>query len=343
MNFDPQTIDVERGNYRPKSATIALCGPQVVDTMWALNALCLRVPINIRWKVTMYQHPDTAAARTAAEKDWRTSDDADYLVIWPAGQFVAWDLLLRGLDGPARVGNVAILKRGSGDRPIARDDLAADVANLGRPPPGPVPIIDASTRIEVCIPSLGRTSLSWATAMLQFGAPLGAIPHLSVVIGHEVGEARCKLVDRALSRDPRAPYLLFLGDDMLPPPNAVHRLFEILVTFPEIPAIGALYHNKVEPKQAVAWRGQRTIRPKLDYESGDLIEVDGQGLDFCLIRTAWLAEVSNPRFRTVQDGDACITEDVWFWSRARTETGKRGFVDTGLTVGHYDVRTGVVF
>jgi hypothetical protein len=170
---------------------------------------------------------------------------------------------------------------------------------------------------------------------MRLRIPFGMVGLLSICIGEKVDEARNRLVASVLSSEPRPEYLLFIGDDNLPEPDGLIRLMErINLGERKLDAVGGLYFQKKEPPLPVAWRGRSVLTPE-ECASGDIYGVTGQGLDFVLIRTSTFDRIGLPYFKTVQDETQLLSEDAYFWRKAY-DAGVRGYVATGVRVGHYD-------
>jgi hypothetical protein len=170
---------------------------------------------------------------------------------------------------------------------------------------------------------------------MKLRIPFGMTGLLSICIGEKVDEARNRLVESVLRSDPRPEYLLFIGDDNLPEPDALIGLMErINLGDRKLDAMGGLYFQKKTPPLPVAWRGRNVLSPE-ECASGDIYGVTGQGLDFVLIRTSVFDRIDLPYFKTVQTEMQLLTEDAYFWRKAY-EAGVRGYVATGVRVGHYD-------
>ena len=342
MDIEPSRLGWKKGNYSQPSVTVCLVGPKMVDLDFAVGAFVLRVPLTTQWKIV------TAESYDEAVKKWTDSNDTNYLLYWPNPQQLAWNTLIECIKENADridIGEARFLRRGGNwEIPIMRSDLS-DSFNI--PTEFVIcPRTNPEKSMVTCLPSLGKVSLIWMANTMCMLGPIGYVNHLSVVTGYPVAEAREELVDRVLAMDPTPSYLLFQGDDMLPPSNGIQALSHIidnLKTDIEIPAVSGLYHVKHYPRQTVAWRSQNTIVEGKDFKQGDLVEVDGVGLDFCLFKTKYLKQVSKPRFKTLETRDISTTEDVYFWHKFVQATGLRPFVHTGCVVGHYCSKTDFVY
>lgn len=341
MNLEPDKIAWKKGSYKMKSVTICLVGNKMIDLDWAIGAFVLRVPLSINFRAVVAESYDEAVNK------WLETNETDYLLYWPEGQKLAWNALFEGLkEDTCRVdiGDARLLRKGGNwNVPTVRADLSDDFAIPTQLDLGPK--VNPEKSLVTCLPSLGKVSLIWMANQLCMIGPIGYVNHLSVVTGYPVAEARQELVSRVVNMSPMPAYLLFIGDDMLPPTNGIHALAHVLdnLTDVEVPAVSGLYHVKHYPRQTVAWRKQDTLVEGKNFASGDLVEVDGVGLDFCLFKTKYLAQVPDPKFLTVENEDISTTEDVYFWHKFRQATGLRPFVHTGCIVGHYCSKTDRVY
>lgn len=348
-----------RGDFSRPSCRIALVGPMGCEIAWAAQAIGLRIPANASREVVVYGGDNLAACELIAFNRWREDAKAgsapDWLLVWPNGAPLRWDALIRALEcgePVARAGGVLIYGR---------------QALLTESPPDPVDLIGANTAtilpsageeeivapidtphptMAVCIPSLGRTSLLWVAHVMQLDAPLGAAcTSISVVVGYPVDEARERLVAAVLAAQPLPAYLLFLGDDMLPSPNGARILMDTMLLH-DRSAVSGLYYGRTDPPPiAYAWRqgDPGPLRQGADFTEGDLVEIDGCGLDFCLIRTKDLDRVAVPRFKTVTEAAWSCGEDGWFWSRWREAGNAKPLLQSACRVHHYDIRKGQVY
>lgn len=319
-------------------------------------------------------------ARNIALSDWAKARDelrSDWIALIPADTFIRNDAIVAAIvDGApvSRVGDAYVLARTAVDGLSApwfkngewlgqpakdRSDLLHDMFS------GPTKTetateetkraserakSDVSQIIAIGIPTLGRVSLPWVSHALRLAPPMVCTATLIVAENHPVAPARQKIVDSVLQMNPRPPYLLFWGDDNLPPPDGLRMLLDTLRKY-DAPAVSGLYYMKTyPPEQAIMWR-QGHLGPLIagkDFQLGEIIEVDGSGLDFILFRTEALAKLPPLKFRTVLDwvsdkGMIIQTEDAYFWDRWREVYGKGPLVDTRCRVGHYSMFDGGVY
>lgn len=326
MNIHPKRVHVQKGSYTRPSVTIVLVGQSEVSTAWALNLLSVRVPLNSDFRVETAVSEAVAYARYVAQKQHST-----YTFIWPEGIYLKWDAICNAVSTyPSGIFSCDLLEQ-------------VDPANSGHPNVSLDLSVNPALTIVLGIPSLGTTSLTWAKYLMELSMPIGTVWYLAYIEGFEIGEARQKIVDQVLALRPIPAFLLFLGDDNLPPPNGAKQLYDDLQAYPDIMAVGGIYHTKTQPKQVCAWNNNRTLREGVDYESNSLIEVESMGLDFCMIRTEYLSKLSSPMFQTIQNATRHATEDSFFWAKCKKELGRRPFLNTGIQVGHYNVQDNKIY
>lgn len=196
--------------------------------------------------------------------------------------------------------------------------------------------------VLVATPTLEPRPLSWAwmdaVNSLQF--PLGASVSKYRVHGKDVAEARNEIVSMALGMG--ADYILFIGDDNLPPPNLfdlLHRHREHLVT--------GVYWTKQYPSTPYLWDGLLK-GPWVDWKYGEFCQVDFAGCDALLAHTDVFKAIDPPWFSrdwTFEPGQVPgphYTEDFFLYTKAR-EKGFKLWVDTQAQLGHQDRTTGVIF
>lgn len=140
--------------------------------------------------------------------------------------------------------------------------------------------------------SLGMVPIEWVIAFGRLQMPVNAKAGSMIIKGYEVAAGRNKAAENVLSMDPRPQYLFFLGDDMLPP-------WDALVTLSEEMARGrwdvltGLYYWKGEPPTPLTWRDDLVgpMRPGEHFTPGEVIQVDVTGMDCTLIRVDILDKI----------------------------------------------------
>ena len=195
-----------------------------------------------------------------------------------------------------------------------------------------------------CVPTFGLVSMRWHHFMSGLATPMAAAGSLLSPQRLEVGVARNMCVEAALAAPKKPDFLLFVDDDCLPPWDGFIRLHER-----GLPIVAGMYFLKQRPSYPLLWRNERMgyLRPGIDFKEGDLVEVDGTGCGFLLVRTEVFEAIERPWFKTgptlsdVEDRGR-HTEDAFFFEKARA-AGFKVFVDTAVRVGHEDRATGKVW
>lgn len=361
------------GDHQRLRICLALVGPRVVPTSWAVQAMNIQLPPNAQQSLFAFANNDLDLARNLAIKDWLAAPldlQADWLALISPENHVRGDAIAACIaaDDPiSRIGGSYVIHRDAlasqtppwfevdgwkGVSETVRDDLIA--SDIFAPPPAdapkPVDPDGAKKTIVICVPTLGQTTLDWTVSAIMLQGPMACSGVAAVAIGYEVGEARQRLVDTVLSMDPRPEFMLFFGDDNIPPHDGLQMLLDTARRMDE-PCVSGLYHIKhYPPTQAIMWRNDRPgpLIAGRDFELGEAVRVDGCGLDFCLFRTEALAAMPPLKFRTVVEwmpgrGMLMQTEDAFFFDRWREIHGKGPIVDTRCRVGHLDARTGGIY
>jgi len=141
--------------------------------------------------------------------------------------------------------------------------------------------------------------------------------------------ARNDLVKIFLVQQPDATHLLFWDSDIVPPADALKKLWSH-----NKPIVSALYFRKVPPFYPVMSIWNPTLgglSPVIAWEDGKLIPVDGVGMGFCLIRRDVFQAMDPPWF-TFNSKWGC-SEDFAFCLKAK-ELGYKVWVDTSVICKH---------
>lgn len=196
--------------------------------------------------------------------------------------------------------------------------------------------------VLVATPTLEQRPLSWewadATSSMQF--PLGASISKLRIHGKPIAEARNEIVRAALEMG--ATYVLFVGDDNLPPPN----LFDLLYRHREHLVTG-VYWSKMHPIQPYLWDGLLKGH-YTDWKYGEYFPIDFAGCDALLAHTDVFRRMAPPWFTVDwvfepgQTPGPHYTEDFPFYAKAR-EAGFRLYVETAAQLGHQDRASGRIF
>lgn len=211
----------------------------------------------------------------------------------------------------------------------------------------------------VCILTLGMVPIEYHIASSRLQFPVNGRAQSMIVKRYEVGRARDMCVKHLLSLPEynRPDYLFFFGDDMIPEWDGLIKLHDEMETG-KWDVLTGLYYIKGEPPIPLTWRNDHVgwMMPGIHYKVGDVIDVDVTGMDFTLIRTRFLEDMAKkvePPFFKTGPGNLpydelgknqliTYTEDVYFLHKVRAVGGRIG-VHTGVKVGHYDVKSGMIY
>lgn len=167
------------------------------------------------------------------------------------------------------------------------------------------------------------------------------------LLNHPIEYSRNFLAENFLKEN-KNDYLLFADSDSVFVPDAAIRLMErnlpvvcgvfFTRTFPIVPTMGMMvkpniYHfgnmasviyERMKDKHV---DGSAVILPK---EDDDLMEIDGCGMHFTMIRRDVLERLTPPFFQCTQDNAG---EDFYFCRKAK-EAGFKIYADLSLYIGH---------
>lgn len=189
--------------------------------------------------------------------------------------------------------------------------------------------------VLIGVPTLSRAPMSWAWSEYFYSIrqPLGTAIARMRVEGQDVASARNEIAQAAI--DQHADYVLFVGDDVLVPPDIIDRLrshHEAMVT--------GVYWTKSYPSQPYLWDGLQK-GPLLDWKMGEFFPIDWAGCDALLVSTEVFRAVPYPwfslewKFEEEQPFAPLATEDLYFYTKAR-QAGYRLYVDTAVQCDHQD-------
>ncbi|KKL11137.1 hypothetical protein LCGC14_2548840, partial [marine sediment metagenome] len=202
--------------------------------------------------------------------------------------------------------------------------------------------------IALAIPTWGKVSIAWASAMRHIGGPLGAnTVELAPVIGKPIAEARNELMEAAINNN--CDYILFVGDDVLLPPDTLNRLLQRTWDNPDVHLVTGMYWTKTWPTQPYIWRGiQRG--PYLNWKHGEFFELDYAGCDCLLIRLTPEMKALGPDWFSTEwtwEGGKeaptlLATEDFFFYTKTR-KAGMQLWCDSNVQCIHEDRNSGEQF
>ena len=200
--------------------------------------------------------------------------------------------------------------------------------------------------VSIGIPMAGRpVPIEWAFAFKGMDTPINYNAINISTGGMKVDEARQFIAEETIKQ--KCKYLLFLGDDTVPPPHILRRFIFLMENNPEMQVIGGIYVVKSDPPFPLVFRGNGN-GSYWDWKVGELFWVTGLGMDATMIRTSAFERISKPWFLTIKaDGysDAvgkceAWTEDLFFCEKIQKEFGERSiWADGSILCDHWDVKT----
>jgi hypothetical protein len=167
--------------------------------------------------------------------------------------------------------------------------------------------------------------------------------------GIEVGKAYNILIKTILENSllNNFKYILTIEEDNMPPPDGLIKLYE---NMDEYDVVGGLYWAKGESGFPMIFgdpKDKGTYIPQTP-KKGELQEANALGMGFNLFKLDMFKSIPEPWFETYQHynketGSAeQYTQDIFFYKKA-SEYGFKFAVDNRISVGHFDVKTGIVW
>ena len=156
--------------------------------------------------------------------------------------------------------------------------------------------------------------------------------HYFITAGHvPIDEARNWIVKQFLVNMPDATHLVFWDSDIIPPIDGLVRLFKH-----DKAIVSGLYFQRYPPHRPhiyILGENRQYFIPCVAYTKNTLIEVEGVGMGFCMIR------------RDVLQADAFLKRGKWFgfdrgfgedfdFCLTAREAGYKIYVDTGVVCKH---------
>jgi hypothetical protein len=193
--------------------------------------------------------------------------------------------------------------------------------------------------VVIGLPTLGHHPLSWewTDSYMSIALPLGAAVWKLRIEGQKIADARNQIVVEALKVN--ADYVLFIGDDVLVPPN----IFDLLYRHREDIVTG-VYWTKGAVPYPYLWRNELD-GPFTAWKAGEYFEIDWCGVDATLIKADVFRTMEPPWFshewvfEQGQQVNPIATEDLYFYAKAK-KLGYRVWADTAAQCGHQDRETG---
>jgi GT2 family glycosyltransferase len=163
-----------------------------------------------------------------------------------------------------------------------------------------------------------------------------------IVTGNFVPAQRDVLVDRALQWN--ADVLGMCDDDMVVPPDAFVKLYDVMRSDPNVSVCGALYYSRdgLRPMAVEGWNASDTTQGWIPaFDDRTPVEVGGVGFGCVLLNARIFSTLTRPFFgaqiyveRNAGRVRVC-NEDYLFCARARA-SGRRVVLHPGVRCGHFD-------
>lgn len=184
--------------------------------------------------------------------------------------------------------------------------------------------------VLVAILTRGIVPTKWASSLRMLQLP--ATSDITILSGMPFDHARNVAVQQAL--DGNFNHIMFLDDDVMPPPDAYHKLSSYGYDI-----ISGLYHRRQNPIYPVAMiKTDKGYGWVSEYTKGSVIEVDLVGAGCLLIHRTVLEKMKKPWFEWLIDRDDLkegekVSEDFDFCIKAK-KLGYRIIIDTSVECKH---------
>ena len=195
---------------------------------------------------------------------------------------------------------------------------------------------DRSTMLLIPTRDVNGGNWNVFNSILSLAFPQNAKQGHRIVGGNDVAPAYNQLFHLAVESG--LAYAMTVEDDMLPPPDAILQLQEVLETHPEYAAVSALYWTKGEKNWPLVLGHPEHPEDFTPRHAKGLVEVNAIPMGCALWRLGMFKELPGPWFEKQAD----CTQDIGFARKAKA-AGYRFAVDCSLRVGHLDTSTGKVY
>lgn len=164
------------------------------------------------------------------------------------------------------------------------------------------------------------------------------------ISNREVAEAYNEAVEFILANDQlkKFKYLLTMEQDNLPPFDGLLMLYESIQKYD---GVGGLYFTKGPLGQPMIY-GDPAVMPRNFIpqvpQQDSVQHCNGLGMGFNLFRMEMFRKMPKPWFKTQQDKNGAMSQDLWFYNNA-AGFGYKFACDTRVKVGHYDEENDMVW
>lgn len=205
-------------------------------------------------------------------------------------------------------------------------------------------------RLFIGIPSGGNPAQPFLRSLAELAIPeiFTAVEHATVT-GNFVPGQRELLVRKAIAS--RADFVLMCDDDIIVPPDAIAKLYDLLAGSDDCALAGALYYARdgMRPMVAANWNSSNTTSAYVPaFDEVTPIFVDAVGFGTMLLRVRALDALRPPFFNTqvfMQTSASHVrvcNEDYLLCERLR-RAKYRIALHPGVRCGHYDRVSGITF
>lgn len=184
--------------------------------------------------------------------------------------------------------------------------------------------------ITIAFPSRGSCNPAFAHALKLMAIPRDFNTYeVLYIAGADCAVSRNKLASAA-----RGEYIFFVDDDVLPPPNAIVKLYEHKKDF-----ITGLYFARQRPHypqiHTLTKDDERRCDSVIDYPKDKLIEVDACAAGCMLIKRKVFEKLKQPYFHYIPatETEPKMGEDFFFCKKLR-EAGIKIYCDTSVICRH---------
>lgn len=150
-----------------------------------------------------------------------------------------------------------------------------------------VPILDKGDG------SISNVTHDWANATASLGGGLAVTLMRLNVKNQRVDLAKQRLAELALANN--VDYLLFLDDDVVPPPDALMKMIELWRSDPKYQIISGMYWSKSEPSVPLIF-DEGLVGSKWDWKVTDLIQADAGGAGLLFVDANVFRKMPKPWF-----------------------------------------------
>jgi hypothetical protein len=192
------------------------------------------------------------------------------------------------------------------------------------------------------VPTGGSPAKPFVESLQRLALPSTTAFERAIVTGNFVPAQRDVILERALAWD--ADFVAMVDDDMVLPPDALHRLCEALQRDERAGLAGALYYSRdgLRPMAVDGWDPQDTRKGWIPaFDDRTPVGVAGVGFGCVVIRAAAVTAFERPFFAShvyVERAAGRVRvcdEDYLFCARLRA-AGFAALLHPGVRCGHYD-------